>query len=164
MPQEAHLRCRLQKPHDRFAGTIAQRRLTKRSREPLLSTWGNKRRPGYRRTRPEKLGYLSPATRTARRLLQVAVRQAALVKEVFVVDAVTSKGADGWPPIQLGRNHADKAGRGLDSAAASDDPGVRSSLRSSRIAPRCHLLLAMPNSKMCQAQKATLPILIKKLR
>ena len=113
----------------------------------------NTGRPGYRRARPEKLGYLSPATRTARRLLQVAVRQAALVKEVFVVDAVTSKGADGWPPIQLGRNHADKAGRALDRAAASDDPGVRSSLRSSRIAPRCHLLLAMPNSKICQAQK-----------
>jgi hypothetical protein len=33
MPQEAHLRCRLQEPRDRFAGTIAQRRLTKRSRE-----------------------------------------------------------------------------------------------------------------------------------
>jgi len=75
------------------------------------------------------------------------------VKEVFVVDSVTSKGADGWPPIQLGRNHAGKAGRGLDRAAASDDPGVRSSLRSSRIAPRCHLLLTMANSKICQAQK-----------
>src|SRR4051794_40409725 len=35
MPQEAHLRCRLQEPRDRFAGTIAQRRLTKRSREKL---------------------------------------------------------------------------------------------------------------------------------
>jgi hypothetical protein len=36
MSQEAHLRCRLQEPSDRFAGTIAQRRLTKRSRETRL--------------------------------------------------------------------------------------------------------------------------------
>ena len=33
MPQEAHLRCRLQKPNGRFAGALAQRSLTKRSRE-----------------------------------------------------------------------------------------------------------------------------------
>src|SRR5215207_5420147 len=33
VPQEAHLGCRLQEPHGRFAGTLARRRLTKRSRE-----------------------------------------------------------------------------------------------------------------------------------
>ena len=33
VPQEAHLRCRLQEPHGGFAGAFAQRRLTKRSRE-----------------------------------------------------------------------------------------------------------------------------------
>ena len=43
MPQEAHLRCGLQEPHDRFAGTIAQRRLTKRSREfSFLGRWVNR--------------------------------------------------------------------------------------------------------------------------
>ena len=33
VPQEARLRCRLQEPHGRFAGALAQRRLTKRSLE-----------------------------------------------------------------------------------------------------------------------------------
>jgi transposase len=33
VPQEAHLRCRLQEPYSRFAGAFAQRRLTKRSQE-----------------------------------------------------------------------------------------------------------------------------------
>ena len=33
MPQEAHLRRRLQEPHGGFAGAFAQRRLTKRSLE-----------------------------------------------------------------------------------------------------------------------------------
>ena len=33
VPQEAHLRCRLQEPSGGFAGILAQRRLTKRSRE-----------------------------------------------------------------------------------------------------------------------------------
>ena len=33
MPQEAHLRCRLWEPHDRFAITFVQRRRTKRSLE-----------------------------------------------------------------------------------------------------------------------------------
>ena len=36
VPQEAHLRCRLQEPHGGFAGAFAQRRLTKRSREYVL--------------------------------------------------------------------------------------------------------------------------------
>jgi hypothetical protein len=36
VPQEARLRCRLQEPSGRFAGTLAQRRLTKRSRESLF--------------------------------------------------------------------------------------------------------------------------------
>jgi hypothetical protein len=33
LKKEAHLGCRLQEPHGRFAGTLARRRLTKRSRE-----------------------------------------------------------------------------------------------------------------------------------
>jgi hypothetical protein len=33
LPQEAHLRCRLQEPHGRFQDAFAQRCLTKRSRE-----------------------------------------------------------------------------------------------------------------------------------
>jgi hypothetical protein len=36
VPQEAHLRCRLQEPHGRFEDAFAQRRLTKRSREYLF--------------------------------------------------------------------------------------------------------------------------------
>jgi hypothetical protein len=33
VPQEAHLRCRLQEPHGGLTGAFQQRRLTKRSRE-----------------------------------------------------------------------------------------------------------------------------------
>jgi hypothetical protein len=33
VPQEAHLRCRLQEPRSGLAGAFEQRRLTKRSRE-----------------------------------------------------------------------------------------------------------------------------------
>jgi hypothetical protein len=42
LPQEAHLRCPLKETRDRFAGTIALCRLTKRSREgSFLRTWLN---------------------------------------------------------------------------------------------------------------------------
>ena len=42
VPQEARLRCRLQEPSGGFAGTLAQRRLTKRSREVVNDEvgWG----------------------------------------------------------------------------------------------------------------------------
>ena len=65
--------------------------------------------------RSEKLGHLSPATRTPTRLLRVAGCQAALVVEVFAEDTVTSNGAPDSRLIQLGRVHADNAARnGLD--------------------------------------------------
>src|SRR5215217_318150 len=38
VPQAAQLRCPLQEPHGRFAGTLTQRHLTKRSREESLET------------------------------------------------------------------------------------------------------------------------------
>ena len=52
MPQEAHLGCRLQQPHGRFAGTLARRRLTKRSRE---TPKGEVRRIFIPRTRVNKV-------------------------------------------------------------------------------------------------------------
>ena len=42
MPQEARLRRRLQEPTGGFASTLAQRRLTKRSRETVPRTPVNK--------------------------------------------------------------------------------------------------------------------------
>jgi hypothetical protein len=73
VPQEAHLRCRLQEPRGGLAGTLAQRRLTKRSREYPKGEVRRNPTPRTSVNRGKKRKGLMPAARFSARALGVDI-------------------------------------------------------------------------------------------